>query len=319
MHEVESMAYNKVEAPWHLSLTGDRSKAVEGDLTPQQFREAAGVDWEVEKIPAFAMVNGTNISVGRSALVRKDTWALLDNVPNDWNPVQNAEAFDFFNDWCAEGSIQMETGGVLRNGQVVWALAKTNNRFEVVRDDIVESYILFANNHRYGWATTVSWSAIRVVCMNTFLASLSGTDSEKIVRVSHRREFVADDVKETLGVSKEKLAKYKEISQFLTSRQATGEDIVTYFKRIFPLTTTKDEKKEELSRNAKTALEVLETQPGADYGRGSWWQPFNAVTWLTDHCIGQNDDNRLYSSWYGRTRKMKMDALNLATEMANAS
>ena len=75
--------------------------------------DAAGLNWKVEKIKAYAKVDGKNIDVGRSALVRNIDNKILDIVSNDWNPVQNSEAFEFFNDFIAEGDMEMSTAGSL--------------------------------------------------------------------------------------------------------------------------------------------------------------------------------------------------------------
>jgi hypothetical protein len=66
-------------------------------------------------------------------------------------------------------------------------------------------------------------------------------------------------------------------------------------------------------------MEVLHTQPGAEYAEGTWWQPFNAVTYLTDHELGRSADTRLQSAWYGTNRGLKTTALETALEMAEAA
>ena len=65
-------------------------------------------------------------------------------------------------------------------------------------------------------------------------------------------------------------------------------------------------------------LSSFTAQPGASFAAGTWWQPFNAVTYMTDHLLGKSIDNRLKSSWYGHNRKVKTEALELALEMAGA-
>jgi phage/plasmid-like protein (TIGR03299 family) len=213
--------------------------------------------------------------------------------------------------------MEMHTAGSLKGGQIVWGLAKIKDSFELFKGDQIDSYLLFTNFHKYGFSTDVRFTPIRVVCNNTLTLSLSST-VERMVKISHRKQFVAADVKDMLGIATDKLQKYKEMAAFLGSKKAKQESVVEYFERIFPLTTTKEDNK-ELSRNAKIALDVLHTQPGSEYAEGSWWQPFNAVTFMTDHVIGRNADNRLASSWYGQNKNLKTKALELAVEMADAA
>jgi phage/plasmid-like protein (TIGR03299 family) len=303
-----SMAYAG-ETPWHGLGT-----EVPADITPADMLKAAGLDWRVTPVPAFAEIAGKQVSVGHSALVRDVDNKILDVITDDWIPNQNESAFEFFNDFVAAGEMEMHTAGSLRDGQLVWALAKVKESFELFKGDTVESYLLFTNPHKYGWSIDVRFTPIRVVCNNTLTLSLN-TQSSKIVKVSHRREFDGDLVKETLGVAKEKLAKYKEMAAYLGSKRFTDESIVDYFTRVFPVSGSK----KEISKNAGIALEIMDQQPGAEFAEGSWWQAFNAVTFMTDHMIGRNSDNRLTSAWYGANKNLKTKALETAVEFADAA
>jgi phage/plasmid-like protein (TIGR03299 family) len=301
------------DVPWHGLGT-----KVPGDLTPAQMLEAAGLDWEVEKVAAYYTLDGKKCELGREALIRKTDKKLLDVVTNDWNPVQNDDAFDFFNEYIMAGDMEMHTAGSLREGQIVWGLAKVKDSFELFKGDQIDSYLLFSNFHKYGFSTDVRFTPIRVVCNNTLTLSLGGK-TDRMIKVSHRQKFDAAEVKETLGIATEKLQKYKEMAKFLGSKKTKNENVVEYFKRVFPAAAAKDDSKKEISRNAKIALDILDTQPGAEYAKGTWWQPFNAVTFMVDHVVGRNDNNRLTSSWYGSGRKLKTNALELAVEYAEAA
>lgn len=299
------------QVPWHGLGT-----EVPADLTPTQMLKAAGIDWEVEKIPAFAKIDGKQVRVGHSALVRKTDHRMLTVVTDDWNPVQNEEAFDFFHEFVMKGEMEMHTAGSLRNGQIVWGLAKVKETFEAVKGDVVESHLLFTNFHRFGFATDVRFTPIRVVCNNTLTASLNQT-VERMVKISHRREFNPDDVKVMLGIAHEKMIKYGEGAKFLAGKLATKDQILEYFTTIFPM-TTKDSKK-TVSKNAQQAMDLMGNQPGSQYAPGSFWQLFNTVTYMTDHLVGKSADTRLNAAWYGYNKPLKIKALEKAVQMANAA
>jgi phage/plasmid-like protein (TIGR03299 family) len=323
-HEIEfvdgiaQMAYVG-QVPWH-----GLGKEVPADLTPEQMLEAAGLNWEVKKYPTFAVLDENDpdsvIETGQSALVRMKDKKMLDVVSDDWNPVQNAEAFEFFNEFVMAGDMEMHTAGSLKNGQIVWGLAKVKESFELFKGDQIDSYLLFSNFHKYGFSTDVRFTPIRVVCNNTLTLSLNSR-VERMAKISHRKQFVASDVKDMLGIATDKLQKYKEMAQFLGSKKAKTENIIEYFERIFPLANATPEDKTEgkRSKNANIALSIVDTQPGAEYAQGSWWQPFNAVTFMTDHVIGRSTDSRIQSAWYGYNKGLKTKALELAVEMAEAA
>jgi len=308
-HMVETMAYAG-EVPWHGLGT-----KVPADLTPEQMLQAAGLDWEVNKVD---LTYGDGLVVpGKKGLVRSSDGAYLDTIGDDWNPLQNSEAFEFFNDFVMAGDMEMNTAGSLEDGRRTWALAKIKDAvFEIVKDDITECYLLFSNPHKYGMSITVMMTPIRVVCNNTITMALNGA-SEHMVKINHRSEFDADAVKETLGVAKDKLDTYKEAAQFLSTKNYTKDSIVEYFNEVFPFTANKRDN--DMSRNTKLAMEVLDTQPGAEYGRGTFWQAFNTVTYLTDHELGRSNDTRLTSAWFGANRKKKIVALEKAIEFAEAA
>ena len=314
-HEVETMAYAG-ELPWH-----GLGEAVSNDLTPVQMMQKAGVDWEVEQQP---LVTASGVPIkDKVALVRTSDNSVLDVTGQDWKPVQNEEAFNFFAEFVAAGDMEMHTAGSLKEGRNVWALAKIKESFDVFGDDTVESYLLFSNPHQYGKAVDIRFTPIRVVCSNTLTLSL-GQDAARSVKVGHRTEFDADSVKETLGLASQKFAQYKEMAEFLGSRKITAESLIQYYNEIFPNTSRTNTNKtvetvDDLSRAAKTCYEVLETQPGAEYAPGTWWQAFNSVTYYTDHLQGRNSENRLHNQWFGYNQSKKVKAAEKAVELARAA
>jgi len=277
-HELEilngeaQMAYVG-DVPWH-----GLGKRVPADLSPDQFMVTAGLDWTVSK---ETMTTDSGIVVpGKKALVRSLDNKVLDVVGSNWNPVQNAEAFEFFDEYVRAGT----------------------------------------NPHKFGKSIDIRMTPIRVVCNNTLTLSLN-KNSEQMVTVNHRKAFDPDEVKEQMGIAREKMEQYKSMAEFLGSKRYTGDNLTQYFNEVFG--TPAKEKVDNVipftSRNAKNAQEVMQSQPGANFAEGSWWQAFNAVTYMTDHLQGREGDSRLQSAWYGRNRKVKLNALEKALEYAEAA
>ena len=280
--------------------------------------QKAGVDWSVEKQDLITS-GGSTVS-NKQALVRSSDGSVLDVVGKGWNPVQNADAFNFFEEYVRAGDMQMHTAGSLNDGKMVWALAKANESFELFNGDVTENYFLFSNPHEFGKAIDIRMTPIRVVCNNTLTLSLS-TSSDAMLKVNHRKEFDVAEVKETLGIAKEKMEQYKSMAEFLGSKRYTSENIVEYFNEVFG--SVAKEKVDGVtpftSNNAKNAMEYLDTQPGANFAQGSFWNAFNTVTYMTDHVQGRSNDGRMTSSWYGRNRRVKLKALDKALEYAEAA
>ena len=316
-HMVETMAYAG-EVPWH-----GLGVKVSNDLTPQQMMDKAGLNWEVIECPSFIEHDGKKINTGQRALVRSTDGKILTNVGPVWNPVQNEDAFNFFSEYTLAGNMEMHTAGSLRGGQIVWALAKVKESFDLFGGDQIDSYLLFSNPHRYGHSIDIRFTPIRGVCNNTLSLSLD-MQAEKSVRVGHRVEFDALEVKKALGIASSKLDQYREMAEYLGSKRYNVDKLIEYYNTVFPRTADKRVQNkalslETLSRNAKLAHDNLHTQPGAKYAEGSWWQAFNSVTFVTDHLKGSSNDNRIYSSWFAGDQARKRDALKTALEFADAA
>ncbi len=322
-HQVETMAYAG-ETPWHGLGT-----RVSNDLSVDEMLEQSGLDWKVRAIPVVGKADGIEIKSDHKMLIRESDNKQLTMITDKWNPVQNQEAFDFFREFVDAGSMEMHTAGSLQGGRWVWVLAKISESFELFGGDKVDSYLLFSNPHIYGRGVEIRFTPTRVVCNNTLNLSLGNATDNK-VRLNHRSTFDAEMVKEALGIASEKMSKYKEMAQFLGSKTYKTENVAEYMKSVFPGYSKKDIAQPEtlteaqiaslgLSRNAKGALDILETQPGANYAPGTWWNAYNACTYMTDHVIGKTQESRLTSAWYGLNKSVKVKALEKAVEYAEAA
>ena len=239
-HNVETMAYAGV-VPWH-----GLGVSVPADLTPEQMLQAADLNWEVQKFPTFAILDDNDpdsvIETGQSALVRTSDKKMLDVVSDDWNPVQNAEAFEFFNEFVMAGDMEMHTAGSLKGGQIVWALAKVKESFELFKGDQVDSYLLFTNPHKFGQCIDVRFTPIRVVCVNT-LAAAHNNKASSLIRIRHTRSSQTNlenvrDIMDNINAQFEATA---EQYRFLASRDFNQNDVRKYVKVLLGIEKTADD------------------------------------------------------------------------------
>ena len=321
-HELEiidgkaRMAYRESKGkPWHGLGT-----PVGDNLTPIEIMKVAGLDWTVSKADTFAQyINSQGeaemVPTGRQALIRDTDGVVLTEVGKGWNPVQNEQAFEFFTDFVKAGDMVMDTAGSLKDGKIVWALADVKDGFTLFGGDEVKGYLLFSNPHQYGKTIDIRFCLERVVCNNTLTMALT-EKGQPSVRVNHRAAFDAEKVKQILGISHNKIETFKSAAEFLGSKNYIKSDLETYFGNIFGESKKEDEL---LSRTAEKVMGLIETQPGAEYRKGSFWQMLNAATYAIDHELGRSNDTRMASAWFGQGAKKKLDALNLAVKMADAA
>ena len=305
------MAYRLSKGvPWH-----GLGVPVSDDMTPTEMMKAAGLDWKVKKVPSFVDHNGEQIPTGQQSLIRETDGKILTNVGGNWNPCQNQTAFEFFNDFVKAGDMVMDTAGSINDGKMVFAAADVQDGFTLFGGDEVKGYLLFSNPHQYGKCIDVKFIMTRVVCNNTLSMALTER-GQPAVRLSHRNEFDASVVKELLGISHTRVQQFKEAAEFLGSKQYKNADFERFLAKVFGASS---QEHKILSRTGERALEIVETQPGADFKPGSWWNAFNAVTYMTDHELGRSDDARASSSLFGANSRKKLDALDLAVEMAETA
>jgi len=294
--------------PWHGLGT-----EVDADISVDGMIKAAGLDWTVTKAPTFFRVGDKEVETGKYALIREKDNKFLSNVSKSWEPCQNVDAFSIFEEFVDRNELEMNTAGSLKGGQIVWGLAKMKDSFALFDDDLTEQYLLLVNPHVFGQGIHVRSTPIRVVCNNTLSLSLGQVSNVQATQ-NHRTAFDVEMMKEAIGIARTKLQSYREMAEFIASKKYNDESL-----KRFMIPTYSKKEEEKVSRNAIRAMEVVETQPGNEYGKGTWWQAANAVTFLCDHELGRSQDTRLHSAWFGINKDRKNNAMNLAVQYAEAS
>src|SRR5262249_54293695 len=144
----------------------------------------AGLDWPVELRPLFT---AEGKKAPAFAAVRTDKGSILGVVGEKYRPLQNAEAFKWFQPFLDAGQASLETAGSLAEGKKVWVLAKLNRSPVVIGSgDEVEKFLLLSNGHDGSLAVRVGFTPIRVVCANTLGMAHCGGESQ-LIRLKHSR------------------------------------------------------------------------------------------------------------------------------------
>lgn len=311
-HEVETMAY-AVEVPWHgIGARVDR------DIDVDELLEAAGLNWEVNLLPLQARLpDGGTLDVDdRFALVRSTDHRVLTVTGKSWKPLQNKQTLDFMRDYVEAGGATLETAGSLRNGKIVWGLARLNHSFEVTKGDRVNGYLLITSPHEVGRAITVRTTTVRVVCANTM--ALANAQSDLNYKQNHLTEFDIEAAKAKVAEAHEHLAIAERRAKTLQALKISVEDAVR--KAIIPAIMPEAAKIENLMEPAnqpKKLQEIIHSinnAPGAD--RKTAWGALNGVTYWADHVAGRDQASRMHRSWVGDTMRNKTDVEQRLFELA---
>ena len=284
--------------------------------TARETIDTAGLNFTVLKIPlslAMKPNHATDLSLVRWATVRTDTGDVLGNVGAGYEPIQNRDAFTFFDSLVAANKAIYETAGALGRGERIWILARLPGFIKVHGNDIVGKYLLLSNSHDGSSLVRVKLTPIRVVCNNTLTAALQGAGEIHIRHTSN----AAEDLKQAqalLGLSNDLYVQLEAIFNRMALTRISDKQLLDYVKALVPDNEqAEDNVKPEGIRNA--FLELYASGRGADLARGTLWGAFNCVTEYTDHVMGDNPKTRLESIWFGQGEQLKRAAFQLAERM----
>ena len=314
-HEFESGFYTVTPA-WHgLGVVLDEAPSIDEAIIK------AGLDWTVEERPLFidtdeawpSMYKGALTEVDtHKALIRSTDKRILSVVGANYSPVQNADAFRWFDFLIDSGEAKLEAGGSLRHGQKIWILAKLGESMDIIKGDEVAPYILLSNSHDSTAAITISFTPTRVVCMNTLSAALRNIDSSisegSAIRFKHTQNvgINLERAKDLINMSTQVFESSKVVYKEFTTHRMNDEQFKTYFHKIY----FGNKKYQEMENNEKGSGEkvkkfnelqqLFESGIGTDIKgvRGSVWGGYNAITEWVDHHRG-NAEKRLDTSWFG--------------------
>lgn len=315
-HEVENMFYRN-EVPWHRL-----GNFIQHEPTIEEAIVAAGLDWTVS-MKNLLTVDG--IPVPNKAVQRDADQSILGVVGPNYKPLQNMDAFKFFNPFLESGEAALETAGSLRQGKRVWILAKINKDPMVIvpkSDDKVSKYILLAHGHDGLMSVRVGFTPVRVVCANTLAMSVNSSGSS-LLRVKHTKNLNEnlEKISEVMNAANASFEATAEQYRFLASREINQADLEKFVKLVFV-----GEGYEKMEADGKKpARDVLpkvtnlfENGLGNNMQgvRGTYWAAYNAVTEYLGYERGQDEQARLDKMWFGDSATVNKDALKIATKMA---
>lgn len=294
-HCVENLFYVSNEAnerfvPWHGLGT-----PVEEAPNSKEAIKLAGLDWEVKSLPIFDSF-GKEIP-NFKANTRMSDESVLGIVTNRYKLVQNEEAFAF-TDALIGDEVKYETAGSLKNGKVVWMLAKLPET--KVLDDDFEQFVCFTNAHDGTGAVRACMTNTRVVCNNTLNLALDTAKRSWSIKHVGNMDKKLDEAREVLGLAKrytEELAKEAEQLAVKKISLASIDDIIN---SIFNVNADLDSARKINNINTiKTNFISCLNAPDLDNFKGTAWAAINAASDLVCHSMPNRlSKNYQENNWF---------------------
>lgn len=353
-HLLENMFYVG-QTPWHgLGVSVQDAPSVAEAI------KLAGLDWAVRKESIYLGTNatpiGTTVSAaefsaqeyadhrlmtGRpvdapiaqrdgqeitshKALIRATDGACLGVVGNRYTPLQNSEAFSFFDPLVQSGLVELETAGSLAGGRRIWILARIKGEdITIVGKDTVRRYVLLSNSHDGTTSVRAGFSPVRVVCANT-LSMSQNSSASSLIRLRHSHDVAKnlESVREILNLANKTFEATAEKYRFLASKTINAADLRKYVKIVLGHEATEDK---DLSARASNQIDNVVRM--ATFGRGqqldgvggTLWAAYNGVTEFLTHEASKDADKRYNALWFGQNAVRSATALNLALDMAKTA
>lgn len=307
------------EAAWHGLGT-----VVEGALTADEVLDKANMRYKVVKRPVkFNVGRQQHVFPGKFVISREDTDAPLGICGTNWTPLQNDEAFKFFDALIDRQEAIYHTAGVLGVGQRSWILAKMPNYIRVGVDDIIEEYVLISNMFTGHDAVEVMLTPIRVVCENTLMAALAGAKGGRKITIPHTRDILkqVEKAHEALGMFSQYSKDIEEVFNKMAKFQITDSILRTYLDELLPKSTS-DTTLSPINMSHKNRWKIeefFETGVGQDIvtAKGTLFGLYNAVTGFTSHVKEYQSETAKFKNLLigGASFKMNQKAFDLALEL----
>ena len=313
------------QTPWHkLGIPLDNPPTIEEAI------KLANLDWEVTKVPTFYKFRKTvknmpvdlyynkNIATGYFVTL-KDDETILGNVSKRYEVLQNVDAFSPFSVLLDNG-YKLETAGAVRDGRMVWILAKKDEDTVKVGDDVIERYALLMNSHDGSTPVFLQPTNIRVVCANTLDFALSEkTQLRFSIKHTANVKSRLDEVSDALKFAEGNWQQAHEIMNRMIDIKMNYEQTTKYFESVIPFLvhrgqSGKNEVHNVTKRDIGTPVFHQLMNNWAKEGE-TLWHAYNAVTEYYDHQKKYKD--WVWSTQFGKPAQYKRNAFKNAAVITN--
>lgn len=304
-----------------MAFTGPRSAVWHGlgqhlqeDATIEQWREQAGMDWEVLESPvSYVAMNDqmqpeTKVFPDRKIVFRSDTKEALGMVGDKFKVVQPAQVLEFFRDLVDIHGFKLSTAGTLFGGKKFWALADVGKTGNVTDGDRIDGHLLLTTACDGSMSTQARFTSTRVVCNNTLTLALNSKSSKPIVRITHKRDFDPEAVKFDLGVLDEAWLNFMKTMRKLSNTKMSAQKTREFYeKQIFDPTVAAHEQGWGKIREVERLTDLALYGSGSDMTAGTAYGALCGITEYYTHGNSKRDpSHQFWSAYVGDHQKMDM-------------
>jgi len=296
----------------------------------------AGLNWNANRAPVvYNTADGRTMSFdNQSVLYRSDTGAPLGVVSeNRYNVHQPREIMEFFADFLSDNGLQIETAGAVRNGRIVWCMAKLgpDYGFLMPGSDKVDSYVRLQTSFDGSRATDLVATTVRQVCANTMRMADADANARGY-KNKHSTEFDRSGLARAFGLVGEQHRMTSEQWHAMARIKVADKAALDFFAELLDIEVSEIGKVDGQGRklvstksenNLRALVTAYRKAPGAQLASadGTAYGLLNAVTYYVDHSATVRDTEgdgargaRFASTQLGAGDALKQRALRALTQ-----
>lgn len=286
--------------PWSHGI-----KLNDGKMTAEQVINLAGMNW-IAKTEKMQLMEDKKPVTTHKAVVRSDNRAILGVVGNRYMPMQNQQAFGFFDIAVNENGAVYESAGIIDGGVNSWIVAKIPNEIKV-GNDIIDCYVVLMNN--FDGTRTVSGKIVPIVRRTNVslpIGARAGEFKIKHTKSAGTRMYLASkliaDVTKSLGT-------LDQVYNAMSAVNLSNKELDTLLTEIFGESIDKDGK--EKTRVIDTKHDVKSIMNN-QYGNKTAWSLYASICDYVDHGkITRDLTDHLFRVIYGSGAMTKGKALKV--------
>lgn len=318
----EDKGFHVGSKPWYAIGTElvDKAPSMEEGI------KLAGLDWSVN-LKELQTTDGNPTQF--FGVMRSDNNQCLGAVTKNYTPLQNMEAFKFFEPFLESGQASLDCAGSFYNGRKVWVMAKINRDDMIIDDntnDRVQKYILLSNSHDGGSAVSIGYTPYRISCNNSLTVALESNKSS-LIRIYHRKNVVetVNSLQETMNLIDQTFITTEEKYKYLATLPVNKDDLQKYVKAVFSKqsleqlyqneTGISEEELKNVRQSLISRVEEIFEMEYAKHGKSNAWTAYNSVNYYLNHDRARNQESAYNSLWFQSASNLDKRALKLAEKI----
>lgn len=296
--------------PWQASKD---SNSITGLFTAKEAIQKGELDWQVKLEPVFDK-DGTQIPK-HQAVIRQDNRVALGVVGKRYEPVQNNEAFDYFDSIVGSGQATYDVVGSIDDGRKIWLLAKLDGK-QFINGQEHEKMILFVTSHDGSTGLNSYCVHIRPICTNTLVAAIRTASNQFKIKHTRNYEHKIKEAQKVFGFANNYFDKLKDVLEHLGQKDMSLDEMRGFANRLVPAVKDGVELKGDevptRTQNIREDVIGLFNRGAGNLGKNRL-DALNAVTDYVDHRkqLRGEGSSRFEVALLGDGARMKQDAVDL--------